>query len=64
MPEISIDAVKLCGGCHYAYFCSKECQMQAWNADHREECEEAVAYRRRNCFSIAHNICETYSLIS
>ncbi|GAQ78908.1 hypothetical protein KFL_000200615 [Klebsormidium nitens] len=34
-------AIKTCGGCKRAYYCSKECQMAAWKEGHKAECKRA-----------------------
>lgn len=32
-------ALKTCNGCHFAHFCSKDCQVKAWHAYHKYECK-------------------------
>lgn len=27
-----------CSGCHVSFYCSKECQLNHWNASHKKEC--------------------------
>ncbi|KAK5086262.1 hypothetical protein LTR70_007364 [Exophiala xenobiotica] len=34
----SID-LKTCNGCHFARFCSKNCQIKSWHAYHKYECK-------------------------
>jgi len=46
----------VCSACRAVYYCSKECQKQAWRAGHKQECKsvplQSIAYR--DCQQEAH----------
>ena len=35
-----------CGKCRSKVYCSKECQLEGWEAGHKEFCSEAVGDRK------------------
>lgn len=34
------DKLLKCGGCHYAQYCSKKCQVENWKEEHKHICKQ------------------------